>query len=53
MDNKCNVCKNLKESVYMVLENETLYNYYCEVGNVLDEVCNSFLSKDDLNKTEK
>ena len=46
MSKKCNNCKNLKESVYMRLENETLYNYWCEVGNVQDEVCNNFVDKD-------
>lgn len=44
MSNKiCLECKHLQKSVYMVLEDETLYNYWCKVGDVTNsEECDKF-----------
>lgn len=40
---KCWRCKHLQTSVYMVLDNETLYNCWCKVGDMESkEKCNKF-----------
>ena len=49
---ECNNCKNLQESVYMKLEDETLYNYWCEVGNIEEETCDKFVIKNNSNKNK-
>ena len=41
MNNKCKNCKNLQQSVYMKLEDETLYSIWCKVGNI-EENCDKF-----------
>ena len=38
----CWDCKNLQKSIHMVLEDNTLYNCWCEVGNIEDEKCDEF-----------
>lgn len=38
----CNECVNLKSSIYMQLENETLYTSWCDVGNVYDKNCSKY-----------
>ena len=43
--NKCTNCKNLQKSVYMKLQDETLYNVWCKVGNMEDKHCSSFEEK--------
>lgn len=41
--NECWKCKHLQKSIYMKLENETLYNCWCIVGNMESkEKCNKF-----------
>lgn len=42
MSKDCSKCKNLKKSVYMILEDEVLYNYWCEAKKVEDENCCNF-----------
>ena len=42
MNNKCKKCKNLQQSVYMKLEDETLYSIWCKVGNIENENCDKF-----------
>ena len=37
MSKKCSNCKNLQQSVYMKLEDETLYTIWCKVGNIEDK----------------
>ena len=39
---KCSNCKNLQQTVYMKLEDETLYNIWCKVGNIESETCYKF-----------
>lgn len=41
-DKKCNNCKNLCQSLYMKLEDETLYSIWCKVGNIENEKCDKF-----------
>ena len=36
-DNKCWQCQNLHKSIYMQLEDETLYNCWCDIGDVHNE----------------
>ena len=50
---KCNNCKNLQQTVYMKLENETLYSIWCKVGNIEGENCDKFISKGNLFKANK
>ena len=45
MENKCSNCKNLHQSVYMKLEDETLYSIWCKVGDVTSETCKKFKAK--------
>ena len=52
MSKECNNCKNLQESVYMKLEDETLYSYWCEVGNIEEETCDKFILKNSSNKNK-
>lgn len=44
MNNKtCCKCEHLQKSVYMILEDETLYNCWCKVGDVINsEECDKF-----------
>ena len=39
--NECWKCKHLQKSVYIKLENETLYSCWCEIGDMESkEKCN-------------
>lgn len=42
-NNKCNNCENLQQSIYMKLEDETLYNIWCKAGNIEDKNCDKFI----------
>lgn len=50
MENKCLDCKNLGESVYMVLEEETLYNYWCKANSADHKNCDKFIEKDSVSE---
>ena len=45
MSNNCNNCKYLQQSIYMKLEDETLYSIWCKVGNIEDKDCDKFECK--------
>lgn len=53
MNNKCKKCKNLQQSVYMKLEDETLYSIWCKVGNMENETCDKFVEKHKIFKADK
>ena len=42
MSKMCKNCKNLQQSVYMKLEDETLYSIWCKAGNIENETCDKF-----------
>lgn len=43
--NECWRCKHMQKSIYMESERETLYNCWCEVGEMESkEKCNKFES---------
>lgn len=42
-NNKCSNCENLQQSIYMKLEDETLYNIWCKAGNIEDKNCDKFI----------
>ena len=48
MSKRCSNCKNLQQSIYMKLEDETLYSIYCEAGNIEDKNCDKF--EEEINK---
>lgn len=45
MNSKCSNCENLQQSVYMKLEDETLYSTWCKVGNIEEETCDKYMEK--------
>lgn len=45
--NECWKCKHLQKSIYMESERETLYNCWCEVGDMDNkEKCDKFKSNE-------
>lgn len=47
--NECWKCKHLQKSVYIKLENETLYSCWCEIGDMESkEKCNKFEICDEI-----
>ena len=47
--NECWKCKHLQKSIYMESERETLYNCWCEVGEMESkEKCNKFKLCDEI-----